>query len=142
VKLEWFGTYNEEPWVGLKDKVIISWDTAMSGSELSSYSACVVGIVQGESVYIVEVFRDRLQFPACGRSWKFILSGEVKPETALCSSRIRGRACRSFSSYDGMAAIAIQPDGDKIMRLNRNTPRLEAGMDTCHSGHRGSRTSS
>jgi phage terminase large subunit-like protein len=67
VKLEWFGTYNEEPWVGLKDKVIISCDTAMSGSELSSYSACVVGIVQGESVYIVEVFRDRLQFPALRR---------------------------------------------------------------------------
>ncbi len=43
------------------DRLIISWDTAMSGSELSDYSACVVLLLRRGAVYVLDVIRERLE---------------------------------------------------------------------------------
>lgn len=45
------------------DRLIISWDTAASTKELASYSAAVVLQVQRETVYVLEVVRERLEYP-------------------------------------------------------------------------------
>ena len=41
----------------------MSWDTALSAKELASYSVCVVLQVRGETVYVLDVFRERLEYP-------------------------------------------------------------------------------
>ena len=43
--------------------LIVSWDTAMNAGELSDYSACVVLQVRGEAAYVLDVVRERLDFP-------------------------------------------------------------------------------
>jgi phage terminase large subunit-like protein len=45
------------------DRIIVSWDTALSARDLSSYSACVVAQVRGEAVYLLDVVRERLEYP-------------------------------------------------------------------------------
>jgi predicted phage terminase large subunit-like protein len=133
VKLEWFRTYHEEqPFIGRNDKLIISWDTAMSGSELSSYSACVVALVkgQGESVYILQVFRDRLDFPALRRKViQIYLRWRAASQNCslLIENKGSGMSLIQQLRAEGISAISIQPEGDKRMRLNRNTPRIEGG---------------
>jgi hypothetical protein len=42
IQWSWFRTYDERPVVGPGDKIIVSWDTAVSASELADYSACVI----------------------------------------------------------------------------------------------------
>src|SRR5262249_43279901 len=127
----WFDTYWEEPVTWRNDKIIISWDTAMSGSELSDYSACVVALVQGESVYILQVFRDRLDFPALRRKVIEIYR-RWRPAAQNCSLLIEnngsGMALIQQLRHEDVPAIGIRPEGDKIMRLSRNTPRIEAGL--------------
>ena len=44
-------------------KLIVSWDTAMSAGELSDYSACVVLQVKDGIAYILDVVRERLEYP-------------------------------------------------------------------------------
>jgi len=61
IKRNWFPTYEAPPSPAPGDRTIVSWDTALSARELSSYSACVVLQVRGESVYVLDVFRDRLE---------------------------------------------------------------------------------
>jgi hypothetical protein len=62
IKWDWFRFYQEPPAGQAGDRIIVSWDTAMSRKELSSYSACVVLQVKGETVYVLEVVRERLEY--------------------------------------------------------------------------------
>ena len=49
------------------DKLIVSWDTALSSNQLADYSACVVLLVRNETVYMLDVFRARLEYPELKR---------------------------------------------------------------------------
>jgi hypothetical protein len=59
IKWHWFQFYDDPPARQSSDRIVVSWDTAMSSKELSSYSACVVLQVKGESAYVLDVVRDR-----------------------------------------------------------------------------------
>src|SRR5262249_36836714 len=37
IKWDWFPTYDEPPYREIDDRIIVSWDTALSSKELSSY---------------------------------------------------------------------------------------------------------
>jgi hypothetical protein len=63
IKWKWFSFYDGTPHREIKDKIILSWDTAISAKELSSYSVCVILQVRGETVFVLDVFRDRLEYP-------------------------------------------------------------------------------
>jgi hypothetical protein len=67
VKWEWFSFYDHHPCREPNDRIIVSWDTALTAKELSSYSACVILQVHGETVYVLDVFRERLECPELKR---------------------------------------------------------------------------
>ena len=52
-----FDFYDEAPAREIDDRIIVSWDTAMSAKDLSSYSACVVLQVRGETAWVLDVIR-------------------------------------------------------------------------------------
>ena len=67
IKWSWFRFYDEPPQRMAGDKIIISWDTALSEKELASYSVAVVVQVRGETVYVLDVIRERLEYPELRR---------------------------------------------------------------------------
>jgi predicted phage terminase large subunit-like protein len=130
IKWSWFRFYDDPPQRMAGDKIIISWDTALSEKELASYSVAVVAQVRGETVYVLDVIRKRLEYP------------ELRREAIVLHQKWR-RACDVYSLLienkgSGMGliqdlkrehihAIAVDPKGDKIMRMNNQTGRIEAG---------------
>jgi phage terminase large subunit-like protein len=77
IKWDWFQFYDGPPAGQSDDRIIISWDTALSSKELSSYSACVVLHIKGETAYVLDVIRERLEYPdlkrkviAVYRTWR------------------------------------------------------------------------
>ncbi len=130
IKSDWFPTYDDPPWRDAGDHMIVSWDTAMSGSELADYSACVVLHVKGETVYVLDVFRERLEYPDLRRKvievhhrWKnyansYALVMEDKGSGMSLIQDLKGERIR---------AIAAKPTTDKVMRMNAHTARIEAG---------------
>jgi predicted phage terminase large subunit-like protein len=61
IKRKWLATYNNiDPQLG--DRIVLSWDIALSEAETGDYSACVVLLVRGEVFYILEVVRGRFPF--------------------------------------------------------------------------------
>src|SRR5215203_350644 len=44
------------------DRIVLSWDIALSEMESGDYSACVVLLIRREVVYILEVVRGRFPF--------------------------------------------------------------------------------
>ena len=63
IKWDWFQFYDKPPGRTPEDRIIVSWDTAMSSKELSSYSACVVLQIRGETAWVLDVVRERLEYP-------------------------------------------------------------------------------
>jgi hypothetical protein len=53
IKWDWFPNYDEPPYRDMNDRIIVSWDTALSAKDLSSYSACVVLQVRGETAWVL-----------------------------------------------------------------------------------------
>ena len=102
----------------------------MSASELADYSACVVLLVRGGTAYILEVFRDRLEYPDSKRKvieyyrrWAAV----ARNYSLLIENKGSGMSLIQDLRQHNIFAIRIAPDGDKVMRMNRVTARIEAG---------------
>jgi predicted phage terminase large subunit-like protein len=130
VKWEWFQFYRHPLSFEPNDRIILSWDTAMSPGELSDYSVCIVILVRGEEVAVLEVFRDRLDYPTLKRKavemhqrWRHATKNYV----LLIENKGSGQSLIQDLRHMQIYPIAVRPDGDKIMRMNRHTARIEAG---------------
>src|SRR6516162_8238624 len=72
IKREWLKTYRTPPQPQPLDTFVISWDTAMKASEIADYSVGTVWHVQGDNCYLLDLIRNRFDFPEnqndCGSS--------------------------------------------------------------------------
>ncbi len=130
IKWSWFKFYDQTPTVSPSDKIIISWDTALSSSQLADYSACVVLLVRRQSIFILDVIRARLEYPDLKRA---VLENyhrwhRMAPSCDLViEKKGSGLSLIQDLQRDGVYAIGITPEGDKIMRMAAKTAPIEAG---------------
>lgn len=70
IRMEWFGTYDDVPERQEFLKVVQSWDTGMSSAPTSDFSVCTTwGFSRdGHKWYLLDVFRERLDFPDLKRA--------------------------------------------------------------------------
>ena len=50
------------------DRIVQSWDTANKATELSDFSVCTTWGVKGKNLFLLDVFRRRLEYPALKRA--------------------------------------------------------------------------
>jgi predicted phage terminase large subunit-like protein len=62
IKMKWLTTTYDYVAIQPGDRIIISWDIALSEMETADYAACVVLLVRNEVFYILEVVRGRFPF--------------------------------------------------------------------------------
>src|ERR1700732_2966544 len=80
VKAEWFKRYgaNERP--ESFDRILQSWDTANKATELSDFSVCTTWGIKGKDLFLLNVLRKRLEFPALKRA--------VREQQGLCNANV------------------------------------------------------
>ena len=93
----------------------------MSAGELSDYSACVVLQVKGETAYILDVVRERLDYPDLRRKiievhrrWK----NYTNSYALLIEDKGSGMSLIQDLKREGIRAIPVKPIMDKVMRMN------------------------
>jgi predicted phage terminase large subunit-like protein len=130
IRWSWFQFYRDPPGWQSGDRIIVSWDTAMTAGELSNYSVCVVLQVRGETAFVLDVFRDRLEYPdlrrrviATHQRWGRL----VNSYALLIENKGSGMSLIQELKREHIHAIAVEPVGDKVMRMNAQTARIEAG---------------
>jgi predicted phage terminase large subunit-like protein len=130
IKWSWFRVYDKPPLPDVGDQTIVSWDPAMSAGELSDYSACEVLHVKGEDAYILDVVRERFEFPDLRRKiievhrrWK----NYTNSYALLIEDKGSGMSLIQDLKTEGIHAIPVKPTADKVMRMNAHTARIEAG---------------
>src|SRR6202040_4382675 len=67
VKAEWFKSYRENERPERFEQIVQSWDTANKATELSDFSVCTTWGVKGKDLFLLNVLRKRLEFPALKR---------------------------------------------------------------------------
>jgi predicted phage terminase large subunit-like protein len=105
-----------------------SWDTANKATELSDFSVCTTWGVSGKHVYLLNVFRRRLEYPALKRAVReqqklfnatVVLIEDKASGTQLIQELIL-EGCHGVTRY--------QPTGDKTMRMHAQTAMIENGF--------------
>jgi predicted phage terminase large subunit-like protein len=128
VKTGWFRRYRENDLPERFDRIVQSWDTANKATELSDFSVCTTWGVSGKHVFLLSVFRRRLEYPALKRAVReqqklfnatVVLIEDKASGTQLIQELVL-EGCHGVTRY--------QPTGDKTMRMHAQTAMIENGF--------------
>jgi len=109
--------------------VIQAWDTAFEEGQDNDYSACVTLGLLDNRVYLLNVWRERVEFPDLIRAIQ--TQAQVwKPNTIMIEDSGSGKSSRQHLS--GLTMLPILPVragdyGNKATRARKVTPWCEAG---------------
>jgi predicted phage terminase large subunit-like protein len=128
VKREWFKTYHHEIPPSAFESIFQSWDTANKATELSDYSVCTTWGVKNKELYLLHVFRERLDYPGLKRA---VVSQEqlFGPKVILIEDKCSGTQLIQELLYEKLHAIKrYEPKEDKIMRMHAVSSTIENGF--------------
>jgi predicted phage terminase large subunit-like protein len=128
VKAEWFKRYRENERPGHFEQIVQSWDTANKATELSDFSVCTTWGVRGKDLFLLNVLRKRLEYPALKRA--------VREQQSLCNANVvliedkasGTQLIQELIVDDCHGITRYKPVGDKIMRLHAQTATIENGF--------------
>ena len=127
IKWRWFRTYPQCPERRPGDFVTQSWDTASKAGEINDYSVCTTWLRRGNDHYLLDVRRDRLEYPAL-KQLVAQLAGRDDPGAILIEDRSSGtQLIQDLRNGGTVRPIPISPEADKITRMYGQTAKLEAG---------------
>ncbi len=121
--LKYYSTVERQP----TDRIVLSWDIALSEQEAADYSACVVLINRGDSYYVHNVIRGK--FPFDKLKEKII---EVKERYGRAASLVIEESPISHGLIQSLRekhinVVDIKPDRDKQSRLISQIDLFEGG---------------
>jgi predicted phage terminase large subunit-like protein len=119
IKEHWFKTYTPQNRPETFDYVFQSWDTANKVTELSDYSVCTTWGKKGKNLYLLHVYRKKMDYPTLKRA--------VVEQALLWSARLiviedkaSGTQLIQELTYEGVYNIQRYqpgPNEDKAMRM-------------------------
>jgi hypothetical protein len=118
VKAGWFRHYAVEETPQFV-RIVQSWDTASKATELSDYSVCTSWGILGKNLYLLDVLRQRLEYPALKRAVRAQYE-RFRPSVVLIEDKASGTQLIQELIADGLYAVTrYQPQFDKVMRSRR-----------------------
>ena len=128
VKAEWFKRYRENERPERFDRIVQSWDTANKATELSDFSVCTTWGVKGKDLYLLGVFRRRLEYPALKRAVREQQALFAATEL-LIEDKASGTQLIQELIVEGCHGVTrYEPTTEKIMRLHAQTAIIENGF--------------
>src|ERR1700726_4525836 len=108
------------------DRIVMSWDIALSEIESGDYSACVVLLIRKEIVYILEVVRGRFPFETLKKK-VMELKRRYSPSTLLIEDSPISLGLIQSLREQSINITTYKPDTDKRARLIAQTDLFAGG---------------
>ena len=128
VKAEWFQRYRETELPERFDRIVQSWDTANKVTELSDFSVCTTWGLKGKHLFLLALFRRRLEYPALKRA---VLEQQslFEASVVLIEDKASGTQLIQDLIADGCHGVTrYHPEGEKTMRMHSRTAMIENGF--------------
>ncbi|WP_377190456.1 phage terminase large subunit [Ruegeria meonggei] len=127
IKWSWFQYYDTAlEKKTYSTKIVQSWDTASKATELADYSVGITAIIEGRTIYVVDVVREKLDYPDLKR--KVIKTAKRwKADTVLVEDKGSGISLIQDLKRELIRTIPIKPEGDKIVRMATCSAQIESG---------------
>jgi len=129
VKKEWLKFYTAVEKPERFDQILQSWDTANTTSELSNFSVCTTWGVKDQRLYLLDVFRKKMDFPDLKRAVRD-LARLHHAHIVLVEEKGSGISLIQELRNDSFLIVHASPDldGDKQTRLNSQTAKIAGGF--------------
>ncbi len=133
VKLSWFRRFRALPSRDRWLEVMVAWDTASKGSELTSAPWVGATWVRTETgMYLVRVHRAWHNYPEGKRAvlseYQWACANLEPPHAVVIEGKSTGSSLlQELGEQTSMPLLEVQPDKDKITRLGVESPAIEAG---------------
>ena len=128
IKTAWLCYYESNSLPQHFDTLLQSWDTANKVTELSDFSVCTTWGIQDKHVYLLNVFRRRLDYPDLKRA----VQEQARlwsPNTVVIEDRASGTQLIQELAREGLPQVkGVSPAGDKVMRMHAQTAAIENGF--------------
>jgi predicted phage terminase large subunit-like protein len=105
---------------------VLSWDTAMKATQLSDYSVCTVWQAHEGAYYLLDVIRERMEYPALKRK-AIELYQFWNPCTVLIEDHGSGTSLIQELTREKIYAIGIKAEKEKALRMAAQSAKFEAG---------------
>lgn len=126
VKHVWLRRYQTFEIMG-PERIIQSWDTASKAGQLNDYSVGTTWALKNDRIYLVDVVRERLDFPALKRR-VIDEADRYKAELVLIEDKGSGTSLLQDLQASGFwKGRAVLPMMDKISRMAGVTAMIEEG---------------
>jgi predicted phage terminase large subunit-like protein len=124
IKREWWKYYKETPNF---IRIIHSWDTAFKDKTQNDYSVCTVWGETQNSYYLLDVWRNKVEFPELKRTTVSLYKRDI-PEVVLVEDKASGQSLiQELQRNTKIPVLPVKVDNDKVARANSVTPLMEAG---------------
>ncbi|MEM6414327.1 MAG: phage terminase large subunit [Pseudomonadota bacterium] len=127
IKRDWFKRFDEVP---ADARVIQSWDLASSVNPNADYSACVTVALKNKQLYVIDVWRGRLDYPRLKKhiiahALRFNAKDVLIEKAGPGLSMVQG--LRNEYTADFPTPIGITVKQDKAGRLEASSAVIERG---------------
>jgi predicted phage terminase large subunit-like protein len=128
VKPAWFRRYLPQELPAAFEQIVQSWDTANKASELADFSVCTSWGIAGRNLYLLDVLRRRMEYPALKRA-VIDAYARQRPDFVLIEDRASGTQLIQELIAEGIYAVTrYRPQADKVMRMHAQTATIENGF--------------
>jgi predicted phage terminase large subunit-like protein len=129
VKTDWLRFYEPSEQPTKFSQIVQSWDTANKSTELSDYSVGTTWGVLYQKYYLLDVFRQKLNYPDLKRAI-FAQAAKFGAKNIVIEDKASGTQLIQELSAACMYVNAYKPPPgtDKIMRLHSQTAAFENGL--------------
>jgi predicted phage terminase large subunit-like protein len=126
IKRTWPRRYDRLPERN-SSSVIQSWDTATKETGQSNYSVCTTWYYHDKKYYLVDVFRERVDYPAL-KARAILLEKIYTPTTILIEDVGLGSGLVKELQQAGLPAVPVTPKSDKRTRMSIQSAKFESGQ--------------
>ncbi len=126
IKKGWLRYYDGSIEKQRGDLTVISWDTAQKETEIADYSVATVWLVRKEHCYLIELVREKFDFPRLRRA-VLDLKQRYPGATTLIEDRGSGTSLIQELRHSHATVIPIKAANDKPTRLFTTQPMFESG---------------
>ena len=127
INWEWFKTFEQSPSTDYGDRVVQSWDIAHTTGDRSDYSVGTTWLIKGGHYYLIDLYRDRLEFPALKK--KIITYAQQHGSTTVLVEDVgTGTAMiQQLRAETRLNIMAVKPEGCKADRMTAQSATIEGG---------------